>query len=205
MATVGDASAPRRAILAGQPAVHDALAGRESRQPAAAAERHPAGGHRADPICLTHPEILGTLSAGFLLDDSLAAQLKEITGSDVAFGMDGRILATTLPRDDDAALASLLRRRTRHDVTLGGEEYAVLPRAAAGAGDPAGAGPVALILRSRTEQLQFFRAIHTGLTVDGDRRGGAGDAPQLRGRADDHASARRDHRRHARSGRRPAT
>ena len=43
-------------------------------------------------------EFLGTLSAGFLLDDGLAAQLKNITGSDVAFGMDGQILASTLPR-----------------------------------------------------------------------------------------------------------
>ncbi len=44
------------------------------------------------------PEILGTLSVGFLLDEALAAQLKEITGSEIAFGMDGQILATTLPR-----------------------------------------------------------------------------------------------------------
>ena len=49
-------------------------------------------------VGLTHPEILGTLSVGFLLDDALAAQLKKITGSDVAFGMDGQILAATLPR-----------------------------------------------------------------------------------------------------------
>ncbi len=43
-------------------------------------------------------EFLGTLSVGFRLDQALAAQLKQITGSEIAFGMNGQILATTLPR-----------------------------------------------------------------------------------------------------------
>ena len=45
-------------------------------------------------IGLTNPDIQGTLSVGFLLDDALATQLKEITGSEIAFGMDGQVLAT---------------------------------------------------------------------------------------------------------------
>ena len=49
-------------------------------------------------IGLTQPEILGTLSVGFLLDDVVAAQLKAMTGSDIAFG-DGR----TDPGDHAAA------------------------------------------------------------------------------------------------------
>jgi hypothetical protein len=59
---------------------------------------------------LAHPEMLGTLSVGFLLDDSFAAELKAITGSDVAFGMDGQILATTFPPPDRPTLAALLHR-----------------------------------------------------------------------------------------------
>ena len=121
------------------------------------------------PVTLERPrrEILGTLSAGFLLDDALAAQLKKITGSDVAFGMDGQILAATLPREWYPSLAERLRSTGISRLQLGNEEYEALPRplAAAGDRDPAASGPVALILRSRTEQLQSLQAIHTGLAV----------------------------------------
>ena len=93
-------------------------------------------------IGLTQPEILGTLSVGFLLDNALAAQLKEITGSDVAFGMDGQILAATLPRERTRrSLALLLHQRTMsHDCGIGGEDYVVLPRPLAADGDAAVAG-----------------------------------------------------------------
>ena len=128
-------------------------------QPAAAARRHPAAGHRADRrSSVTRPEILGTLSVGFLLDDALAAQLKQITGSDIAFGMDGQILAATLPRDDSS-------RRSRERLrTAGISRVAARRRGLRGAAAAARrrptrprrrSGPVALILRSRTEQLQF--------------------------------------------------
>src|SRR5207247_5186468 len=50
---------------------------------------------------------------------------------------------------------------------LGAEEYRALPvplgeESAGSGGEP---GPMALILRSRTEQLQFLQAIHTQLAV----------------------------------------
>ena len=168
LATVG-ASERAALIVASQPAIRDALAGRESfsllPQPDGILQLVTV------PIAigLTHPEILGTLSVGFLLDNALAAQLKEITGSDIAFGMDGQILATTLPREDAAsALAERLGRPAR-PVTC-----ASAPRTTSccrGRSPPrrrrrrAGAGPVALILRSRTEQLRFLQAIHTELAV----------------------------------------
>jgi signal transduction histidine kinase len=93
--------------------------------------------------------------------------MKKITGSDVAFGMDGQILAATLPRDAYPALAERLRSSGISRLLLGGEEYEALPRplAAAGDRDAAASGPVALILRSRTEQLQSLDAIHTGLAL----------------------------------------
>jgi signal transduction histidine kinase len=54
-----------------------------------------------------------------------------------------------------------------HDVRIGDEEYAVLPRRLAASADTEGlaTGPVALILRSRTEQLAGLQAIHTGLAL----------------------------------------
>jgi signal transduction histidine kinase len=113
-------------------------------------------------------EFLGTLSVGFRLDQALAAQLKEITGSEVAFGVNGQILATTLPAEDRPALVDLVRRaEDGRNVTLRTEEYMALPVLLSSAlvtGDPA-AAPVALILRSRTEQLRFLRAIRTELAM----------------------------------------
>ena len=122
------------------------------------------------PVTFDRPrrEILGTLSAGFLLDDELAAQLKKITGSDVAFGMDGQILASTLPREAYPALAERLRTKGISRVVIDGEEYEALPRPLgppATEVDAAVAGPVVMILRSRTAQLQSLGAIHAGLLL----------------------------------------
>jgi len=123
-------------------------------------------GDRLDGV--TNQEVLGTLSLGFLLDDAVATQLKSITGSDIAFGMDGRILATTLPVEYRTALASLLGQPGGvHNVRIGTEDYAVLPRELTSIRDSAdvAAAPVALILRSRTEQLAGLQAIQAGLVV----------------------------------------
>jgi len=166
LATVG---APPRtaAIISNQPAIRDALAGRESLslipQPGGMIQLVTVPVY----VGLTYPDLLGTLSVGFMLDSALAAQLKEITLSDIAFGMDGQILAATLPREHYPALADRLRTVGISRLQLGNEEYEALPRPlgpGAGVG-PATSGPVALILRSRTAQLQSLQAIHTGLLV----------------------------------------
>jgi len=163
LATVGDL-APAARVVAGQPAVRSALAGHET----VSLLPQDAGVLQlvTVPIALgvTQPQILGTLSAGFLLNDALAARLKAITGSDVAFGMDGRVLATTLPRADDPVLAARLHLSGVSTATIAGNEYVVLPRPLAPGGTP-GHRPVALILRSRTEQLRSLKAIQTGLAV----------------------------------------
>jgi signal transduction histidine kinase len=158
--------ASRRAAddVASQPAVREALAGHES----VSLLPHPDGMLQLVTvpigIGLTRPEMLGTLSVGFLLDDAVAAQLKAITGSEVAFGMDGQILASTFTQDDRPALAALLRRAgSIHDARIGTADYVVLQRQLTTSGDgegPAG-GPVALILRSRTEELASLQAIQT--------------------------------------------
>jgi signal transduction histidine kinase/uncharacterized membrane-anchored protein YhcB (DUF1043 family) len=154
------------AIAAHQPAVRDALTGRDS----VSLLPQPNGILQivTVPVTLDKPlrEILGTLSAGFLLDDALAAQMKKITGSDVAFGMDGQILAATLPREHYPGLAERLRSNGISRVQLDGEEYEALSRPlSAGEQTTASSGPVALILRSRTEQLRSLEEIHTGLAV----------------------------------------
>jgi len=161
LTTFGDSS-PAALMTPEHSAVQQALVGHESMSLIA----EPAGILQVFTvpiaIALAEPQILGTLSVGFLHDDALAYQLKEITGSDVAFGMNGRILATTLPREHDAALAPILSASAATSVRLGSDEYAVMPQPLI-PNATGGNRPVALILRSRTEQLQSLAAIHTGL------------------------------------------
>jgi signal transduction histidine kinase len=120
-------------------------------------------------IGLTEPQILGSVSVGFLLNEALASQLKAITGSDVAFGMDGHVLTSTLPREHDRLLTGPLGRSGVTTLMLGAEEYVVLPQpltvAPTGGALDIAPRPTALILRSRTEELRSLDAIQTGLAV----------------------------------------
>ena len=166
LATVG-ASERTAAIISSQPAIHEALAGRETLsllpQPDGMIQLVTVPVY----VGISRPDILGTLSVGFMLDNALAAQLKQITLSDIAFGMDGQILAATLPREYYPALAERLHSAGISRLQLGDEEYEALPRPLASTGNkaPAGSGPVALILRSRTAQLLSLQSIHAGLLV----------------------------------------
>jgi signal transduction histidine kinase len=168
LATVG--ANPRAAtIVASQPSLHEALAGRESFN---LLPWSPEGMLQLVTVPITiglkNPELLGTLSVGFLLDDEFANQLRKVTGSELAFGMDGQILATTFPASARPVLSELLRRSERSpNVQVGAEDYVALPLPLSAVGDSGipGAGPVALILRSRTETQRFLRSIHTQLAV----------------------------------------
>jgi signal transduction histidine kinase len=167
LATVG-VPAPLASVIVSQAAIKDAAAGKESFSLVPQADGVLQLVTVPILIGLENPEILGTLSVGFGFDHALAAQLKEITGSEIAFGMNGQILATTLPQEDRPELANLLRRvDDERSVTLRTEEYLALPvplSADARPGDPS-QGPVALILRSRTEHLRFLGAIRTELAM----------------------------------------
>jgi signal transduction histidine kinase len=165
LATVG--ASPRAAqIVASQPSIRDAISGRES------STLIPQGDGILQTVTVPitesprAPDRLGTLTVGFLLDDALASQLKQITGSDIAFGMDGQVLASTFPREARADLAKLLRRSSTKTAStdVAGEPFDV-DRLALDARQDGEAGPVALVLRSRIEQLQFLNAIHAELAV----------------------------------------
>jgi signal transduction histidine kinase len=107
-------------------------------------------------------EVLGTLSVGFALDAALAAEFGAVSQSDIALLLDERVVASTLPREHDAALRAA---HTAHALllTLGGEEYVALERPLAAEGQSP--RPAILILRSRTERLQFLRTFRTGLLI----------------------------------------
>jgi signal transduction histidine kinase len=167
LATVG-VPARTAVVVASQPSVRDAAAGRESFSMLPQPEGMLQLVTVPILIGLHDPDIMGTLSVGFLLDDAFAAQLKQITGSEVAFGTDGQILASTLPREDRDALGELLgSSEGSRNVTLRAEEYVVLPLPLSSGtqAEVPGGGPMALILRSRTEHVRFLRTIHTELEV----------------------------------------
>jgi signal transduction histidine kinase len=119
-------------------------------------------------IGLSTPDILGTLSVGFLLDEALALQLKEMTGSEIAFGLDGKTLVTTLSAEDAPALSAYLQPGEGvRSVGLNTGEYLALSLPLSWFGQPAPRqpDPVALILRSRAEEQRVLRSIRTELTV----------------------------------------
>ena len=131
------------------------------------------------------PEILGSLTVGFLFDDQLAAQFKSVTDSEVAFAVDGEIRAATVQAADHRTLAALLGSKGVSPVELNGDEYVALVApllptpAPAGpantdrgaetlAGDTTTVGPevpAAIILRSRTDRLRFLNELFGGLAA----------------------------------------
>ena len=111
----------------------------------------------ADP-----PEVLGTMSAGFLLNRSRAAELGRLTQSDVAIVFDGRVVASTMPEGRERALERALPGDTPTRLGIdGGGDFLALGRPLAEAAQ--GPAPVAVILRSRTERLHFLSTFRAGL------------------------------------------
>ena len=173
LATPGAAGAAYEAL----PGIREALAGREARR----FWPHPGGVLQviSVPIWINpqQPEILGTLSIGFSLDNTVAARFRSLTNSDIAFGVNGAIQASTLPAESWPTLTPLLSREGEPvPVDLRDGVYVAMtralsrrePRAAsAAADDPAGSTSIAMaiVLRSRTERLRFLNVLHTRLLV----------------------------------------
>jgi signal transduction histidine kinase len=156
----------------GLPGLRRATAGRE----ASTFLAHPGGILQlvSVPIWINPdaPAILGTLSIGFSLDREAAERFGALTNSEIAFGVNGSVQASTLPTGGWPALSPLLA----HDgltetVSLGGSEYIAMTVELASDGAASGpqraslggetAAAKAIILRSRTERQSFLRSLHT--------------------------------------------
>jgi signal transduction histidine kinase len=120
------------------------------------------------------PEILGTLNIGFSLNWRAADNFRLLTNSDIAFGVGGRVQASTLPPGAWASLAPLLTRDglskqvllesgdyIATTVSLAAEVDTDAPQPAS-LGPPAG-GAKAIILRSRSERLAFLKPLHSSM------------------------------------------
>ena len=118
--------------------------------------------------------LAGTLSVGFVLDGSVAHEFRQLTGSDIAFGLDGRIRAATLP---EAAWPGLDRARQHGRISqavFGHDEYVLLSgplvsnRSAGENGTLPASGdgePYVVVARSRTERLRFLGPIRTVIAL----------------------------------------
>src|SRR4029450_8945960 len=78
---------------------------------------------------LERPELLGTLTLGYLLDSARAESFKALTGAEVAFAIDGQVRASTLGPEAHARLSGLLGAEIVPRTMIGGNEYASLVRA----------------------------------------------------------------------------
>jgi signal transduction histidine kinase len=153
--------------------------------------RHPRGVLQVVSVPITigleSPELLGSLTVGYLLDDDRAAQFKALTGADIAFALGNDVRASTLGADSHALLAPLVGGTSPTRVVIGENDYEVLvkPLRLSGASEDLarGNGPVALVLKSRTERMQTLSAIQTAL-------GGLGFATVLLAVAVSYAVAR---------------
>jgi signal transduction histidine kinase len=109
------------------------------------------------------PDVLGTLILGASLDNEQAARFKTLTNSEIAFGVNGRILASTLPEDTWPALASLLNQPgASTKILLNGQDYLAF---SSSLGSPSsGQGqPIGIVLRSQSQRLMLLRQVHTQL------------------------------------------
>jgi signal transduction histidine kinase len=108
------------------------------------------------------PDVLGTLILGVSLDYAQASQFKNLTNSEIAFGVNGAIKAATLSESTWPALAPLLARPgVSSRITLHGEEYFAFVNPLGPAG-PRGQ-PMDIVLRSQTERNRFLSSLHTSL------------------------------------------
>ena len=111
------------------------------------------------------PELLGMLSVGFTLDSREAARFRTLTNSEIAFGMGGRIHASTLPEDLWPSLLPLLQRDgLTPTIWLADNEYIAMTRTLSSRADE-GDAATAIILRSRTERLRFLNALYRRMGV----------------------------------------
>jgi signal transduction histidine kinase len=108
---------------------------------------------------------LGTLVAGVSLDRDAALAIKAITNSEIAFVTGSAIVATSLDPDRAAPLVGEARRTDVFTVPLGDEDYIGRVQPLDARRDTL--GPVALVLRSRTEHLQFLSSLRWQIAITG--------------------------------------
>jgi signal transduction histidine kinase len=125
----------------------------------------PGGALRTVAIPIEPPTPLGTLVVGFSLDRPFAERIKSVTTSDIAIVAHGQIVASTLDASRTAALAGAVQQSGIFQRRLDGEDFI-------GRVEPLGSGegpdePVALVLRSQTDQQRFLQQLRWQIAITG--------------------------------------
>jgi serine/threonine-protein kinase len=175
LAKSDDPTAPR-SVLAGSALISEALGGASVS----------AFGSTADsalfqavavPISVDTGRVAGVLMAAWMIDSSLAGEVKRASASEVVFYTvdtlgQARIAASTLPNDANAPLVERLRSirleddsASRVNMSLGSDAYVghTIPLRSAG-GEVLGG---VLALRSRTAELAPFSRLRTWIVLSG--------------------------------------
>jgi signal transduction histidine kinase len=127
----------------------------------ATVDRHVAGVLREVEVpILVDQDRLGTLSVGYVLDEARARELGAMTGAEIAFAAEGRVLASTLGDAAPTGLSGLAGASPR-TLRIGGADYVLLARPL----HPESAGPPAsvIVLHSLSARMQTLSAIQTFL------------------------------------------
>ena len=111
-------------------------------------------------------ELLGTLVVGVSLDQAVVDRLQGMTRSDIALLTGSTVIVSTLPADRAAELGRARQGQPATEVRLANEDYAVHEVRLATAG-VAGADLIAVVLRSRTEQIAFLSVLHREIILTG--------------------------------------
>jgi signal transduction histidine kinase len=116
------------------------------------------------PPVAPEPAALGTLLVGFSLDRPAAERFKALTNSDIVLAVGDRAIASTLDPDAAGGIPALVRSDGSFRGWIGPEEYV-------GRAQPLGAGkpdePRAIVLRSRTQHLQFLPPLRWQIALTG--------------------------------------
>ena len=116
-------------------------------------------------VDLRQPDIFGTLTVGFSLDQRAAARFRALTNSEIAFARGSQVHASTLPAATWPALVPLLGRDgITESVHIVNDDYIVATRTLTTL-EKGEAPGVAVILRSRTERLRFLSAVHKTVMI----------------------------------------
>jgi signal transduction histidine kinase len=111
-------------------------------------------------------DLLGTLVVGIRLDQAVVDRLQTLTRTDIALLAGSHVIVSTLGSERAAALGRAREAAAAGAVDLGNEEYAVREFRLT-SGEVEGAGLVAMVLRSRTEQTAFLAVLHREIALTG--------------------------------------
>jgi signal transduction histidine kinase len=107
----------------------------------------------------------GTLIVGYSLDQWAAERFKAITNSEIVLAAGTGVIASTLDADRTAAIPALARQPGSFRAWLGEEEYIARVQPLDGPGSPS--QPRVVVLRSRTEHLQFLPPLRWQIALAG--------------------------------------